>query len=277
MSVFRRFFGFYINASIHVALGVVSLSMVSVERLNISLNLDLLGFLFCSTIACYNFVKYGVEAEKYLIVARPAHKPIQVFSFLALGFAFFFFFKLESTLWWCIGFLTTISGLYAIPFLPRSKNLRSLGGLKIFLVALVWTGFTLVLPAIDNGLDTFQILFPEAVQRYLLVLVLILPFEIRDLKYDHKALKTLPQRFGVYGTKRIGYALITIYVVLEFFREELSTTSLAFLVLLAVVLVLAITNSQKEQAKYYASFWVEGIPILWAFSIAVLKWCFSSP
>jgi len=268
---FRRFFHFYINASIHVALAVASLYWVSVGRLNITMNWYLMGFLFCATIVCYNFVKYGVEAEKYLIVAKPAHRPIQWLSFLAFGLGLFFMYRLKPILWVYIGIFTLISGLYAIPFLPHSKNLRSLGGLKIFLVALVWAGFTLILPAIDGGLTIGEVLFPRAVQRFLLVLILILPFEIRDLRYDRKELKTIPQRFGTPRTKVIGYILITIYFFLDFFNNDFGVESFIFLIVLVIILIWAIARSKQEQSAYYASFWVEGIPIIWALSVELLK------
>ncbi len=41
-------------------------------------------------------------------------------------------------------------------------------------------------------------------QRVLLVLAFLIPFEIRDLAYDKPELKTIPQRIGVTQTKIFG-------------------------------------------------------------------------
>ena len=56
--------------------------------LNIPIDEHLAFFLFFSTIASYNFIKYGLEAEKYILVANRYHKNIQFFSFIALGFCY---------------------------------------------------------------------------------------------------------------------------------------------------------------------------------------------
>ncbi|MEM8927794.1 MAG: hypothetical protein AAGC45_06290 [Bacteroidota bacterium] len=272
MLVLRRLFRFYINASIHVALAVVALYLVNVASLNILVNYDLVCFLFLATIVCYNFVKYGVEAEKYLIVSKPSHRPIQVFSFLAFGACLYCFFKLSMQLWLVIAFLTLISGLYAIPLLPSSRNLRSLGGLKIFLVAAVWVGFTLVLPAVEHQLGFSKQLWLLGFQNFVLVLILILPFEVRDLQYDTPDLKTLPQRFGIGKTKLIGYCLMLVYFLMTYLQDRVTLMVVLQQSLLCILLFFALYFTKKRQHRYFSSFWVEGIPIAWALSIKLLKW-----
>ena len=262
MLIFRRLFRFYINASIHVALAVISLYAISAQNLNISINVHVTGFLFFATIVCYNFVKYGVEADKYLVVAKPSHKPIQVFSFFAFGICLYFFFLLPFQLWVVIGVLTVISALYAIPFLPSSRNLRSLGGLKIFLVALVWVGFTVVLPAVEHQLGFSEQVILLGIQNFVLVLILILPFEIRDLEYDKPELRTLPQRFGVTNSKYIGYALSFSFLGLRLIADGWDSRSLMYSLAVFGLLVTALYFTKEGQSKYYTSFWIEGIPIL---------------
>jgi len=78
MKLLLRFFNFYLDASIHVALAVFSLVYVTTITLNISINSHLIYFIFFGTIVCYNFIKYGVEADKYFLVANPYHKNIQI-------------------------------------------------------------------------------------------------------------------------------------------------------------------------------------------------------
>ena len=259
----ERFFQFYINASIHVALAVISLCIVTVQRLNISVEYDLVGFLFFATIVCYYFVKYGVEAKKYLIVAKPAHKPIQIFSFFSFLACSYFFFQLPTRLWVIIGILTLLSAFYAVPLLPRSKNLRSLSGFKIFLVAVVWVGFTVIVPAISNGLGfSIQVLL-LGLQNFILVLILILPFEIRDLKYDKVELKTLPQRWGIPKTKRFGNMLVFFFLILGLLLANGQWSKMAFYGLISILLLTVLRRTKYHQSPYFSSFWVEGIPILW--------------
>jgi len=263
MKLLKQLFDFYLDASIHVALAVVSLYLISLKILEVSTNQILVGFLFFSTIVCYNFIKYGVEAKKYLIVSNPYHRLIQVLSFLSFLLALYFFLKLDSTIWIATLVLVILSGLYAIPLLPQTKNLRNLGGLKIYLVALVWMGCTVVLTVVDTKLKfTFDV-FILMLQRILLVLVLLIPFEIRDLLYDEVNLRTLPQRIGVPNTKIAGCFLVIFYLSLLLFKKEWKIVEVISKLLFGAILLATIKLTKEKQPKYFASFWVEALPMLY--------------
>jgi hypothetical protein len=271
MQWFRQTFNFYLDASIHVALAVSSLYFVSVEVLKVSTNWNLASFLFFGTIVCYNFIKFGVEAEKYLIVRNPYHKIIQGFSFLSFAFALYFFFRLELKIWIAILILIGISVLYAIPLLPKAKNLRNFAGLKTFLVALVWTGCTVSLPVIDNQLEITWDIFVLGFQRFLLVLILLLPFEIRDMKYDSPELKTMPQRIGVERTKITGYILIVLYALLLFFKDSISTKTIVVELILILILFVILRKTTKHQTAYFSSFLVEAVPLVYLLLFTVIE------
>ena len=263
MKLLKQLFDFYLDASIHVALAVVSLYLISLKILEVSTNQILVGFLFFGTIVCYNFIKYGVEAKKYLIVSNPYHRLIQVLSFLSFLLAMYFFLKLDSTIWIATLVLVILSGLYAIPLLPQTKNLRNLGGLKIYLVALVWMGCTVVLTVVDTKLKfTFDV-FILMLQRILLVLVLLIPFEIRDLLYDEVNLRTLPQRIGVPNTKMAGCLLVIFYLSLLLFKKEWKIVEVISKLLFGAILLATIKLTKEKQPKYFASFWVEALPMLY--------------
>lgn len=271
MRLLKSIFDFYLDASIHVALAVVALYFITIELLEFQINVPLAAFVGLSTIVCYNFIKYGVEADKYLIVSNSYHKIIQVFSFLCFGFAFYFAVQLRVDLLLAIIVLGILSILYALPVLPNAQNLRSLGVIKIFIVALVWAGFTVLLPVIDAyqslNWDTC-ILF---CQRFLMVLALMLPFEIRDMAYDKKELRTLPQRLGVKGTQLFGIALITLYLMLTFFRDVIGTHEMASRLYVTVAVCFFLIRTKKLQSPYFSSFWVESIPISWYMVLLALK------
>ncbi len=216
MQVLRRLFEFYLDASIHVSLAILALVHVTCLNLNISVDAHLYWFLFFGSIACYNFVKYGVEAEKYILVTGLHQRQIQWASFVALGFALYHGYFLSLQVYITIAGLAVLTGLYAIPVLPHTKNLRSLGGLKIFVVAMVWAGTTVILPVIAARHSISWDVRVETVQRFLLVLILLVPFEIRDLAYDSPELRTLPQRFGITGTKIIGACAILPFFFVDF-------------------------------------------------------------
>ena len=263
MRLLKQIFDFYLDASIHVSLAVVSLYLVSLEILKVSTNYSLVAFLFFGTIVCYNFIKYGVEAKKYLIVSNPYHKWIQILSFVAFVLSFYFFLNLDKNLWIAITILVLFSALYAIPFLPQAKNLRSLGGMKIYLVALVWIGCTAVLPVVDDGMVFNLDILILMLQQLVLVLILLIPFEIRDLGYDEPTLKTLPQRIGVRRTKFLAFFLIAGYMLLPVLKSGFDTAEVITSVLFGIILVPAIVLTKKKQSRYFASFWIEALPILY--------------
>ena len=271
MKLAQRVFDFYLDASIHVAFAVFALVNVTGLTLNIPVDAHLSWFLFFGTVTCYNFVKYGVELEKYILVANRYHRNIQFASFIAFGLAGYHSIFLKIDVWICIVCLLVLTGLYAVPVLPHSKKLRSWGGLKVFVVALVWAGATVILPAISQGGPNFWDICIETVQRFLFVLILMVPFEIRDLVYDSPELKTLPQRYGVARTKTLGAFATLPFFFSVFLKDSVSTadvisTGVLFLVLGALMFV-----TKRNQSSYFASFWVEAIPIVWCILLLALQ------
>lgn len=266
----KKIFDFYLDASVHVALAVVSLYALAVLYLNIPLNRAYVFFLGCSTMVCYNFMKYGVEAEKYLIVKNTYQRYIQIFSFIMFGLGCYYFLQLPQLLYTPILFLTVLSTLYGIPFLPSAKNLRSLGGLKIFLVALVWVGFIVWVPFVENSLKFDGSIALLMIQFFVLVLILFIPFEIRDLSYDSADLRTLPQRYGIKKTKIIGYVLCALFLLLAIGWTKTIEHVLFWLVCTSL-LVLVLARTKKNQKKYFSAFWVEGVPVVMVLLFYVIK------
>ena len=161
-----------------------------------------------------------------------------------------------------------ITFFYAIPILPKRifidkhHNLRSIGGLKVYVIAAVWSGVTVFLPVLSNELPISADIWITSAQRYIFVILLMLPFEIRDLKFDNLKLSTIPQKTGVKQTKIIGVALALSIFMFEFFKDEITINGILVLLVVLVATLLFLLYSKIEQNKYYSSFWVEGLPIL---------------
>jgi hypothetical protein len=269
-------FHFYLDASIHVALSVFALIEVSCIFFGLPRDNHISYLVFFGTIACYNFVKYGVEAKKYFLVANTYHKYIQVVSFIAGAFALYHLFFLSLEVVIGITVLSLLTSLYAIPLLPNTKNLRSLGGLKIFVVALVWAGTTVVLPVIAADRAVDWDVFVELAQRFLMILILMLPFEIRDLDYDDPELRTLPQRYGYVNTKIYGAFGTVVFFFLTFLKDHLTYLEVIGKGVLFLVLGVLMFITKRKQSQYFSSFWVEAIPIFWWAGILALD-VFLSP
>ncbi len=263
MILIKKIYDFYLNASIHVALSVYSFIRITEIYFDLTYNETLNYFIFFGTITGYNFVKYAGVAKLHHRSLTDALKSIQIFSFFSfLVMCYYGCFLPAKTLFIVIPFsLTTI--LYAVPFLSGfQKNLRTLSYLKIIVVAFVWCGVTVLIPVFDSQKGIEVTIIFLAIQRFLIVTVLILPFDIRDVKYDSLSLQTIPKKIGVRKTKRLGLGLIIISLIIEYFLEQHNQSKSSFLLFLFLVIIF-LMRSKKEQTKYYSSFWVEALPIFW--------------
>ena len=135
----KQLFNFYINSSIHVALSVFSLTWITLIENDLLYDENVLYFVFYATITGYNFVKYfGVAKFHHRSLANWL-KAIQIFSFFCFVLMCYYAFQLEKNTLTCIAIFGIITFFYAIPFLPKrlfldkQHNLRSIGGLKIYL------------------------------------------------------------------------------------------------------------------------------------------------
>lgn len=271
MRAAKKFLNFYINSSIHVALAVVSLAVITAFHHRLPVDLTLLLFIFFGTVTAYNFVKYaGVTGLHHRSLTKSL-KNIQIFSILNfLGIAVFLFFIPFKAALWTAGFgILTI--LYALPILARRRNLRSVSGLKIFIIAFVWAGMTVIVPLVAANHIPSEALVIEFLQRFLLVLVWILPFEIRDLKYDLEQLGTLPQKVGVTPTKTLGILLLFGVMGLELIKDTSTEESLTALAFTATLSAIMVWKAKEDQSPYFAALWVEGLPVFWLLLLLFLR------
>ena len=273
MQFLKKLFDFYINSSIHIAFSVYSLVRMTQFMFHISEDKPTLYFAFFGTIVGYNFVKYDALARTQKLQMRRELMGIAFISLISLIATGYYFFQLHKTTQ-IIGFLfLVITLLYTLPFFPNRRNARNWAGIKIYIVALCWVGVTLVLPIINAEIAITSDFYLKCVQRFLLVFVLVLIFEIIDLQKDDPNLKTVPQQIGVKKTKILGFILLLVFCALEFLNSNLQHSflmlNLIFAIAIIIGLFLAFVNPFRS--KYYTSFWVESIPILWWVLVLVIK------
>ena len=270
MRYLKRSFDFYINSSIHVALAVYALVRITEMYFDLPYNEPLNYVIFYGTISGYNFIKYANIARFQHRTLTPNLKIIQVFSLLSSMLLLFYASQLSwRTLALFIPFgLVTV--LYSVPFNRGvDKNLRQIKSLKILIIAGVWTGVTCIIPLVNIGQEiTYEMIF-FVIQRFLLIVVLTLPFDIRDMRYDAKSLQTIPQLIGVGRSKWLGFALMILTMLIEFFVTPDANFKTVFSVVFVVLLVF-LQHSKTNQRSYYASFWIEGIPIFWWLLLLVI-------
>lgn len=265
----RRLFDFYLRCSLHVALSVLALVRMTQLMFGVADGWQVAWFAFFGTVVGYNFVKYDALARSGNKPVGHQIKVIAGLSFVSFLAAVYFFLQLETVTKLIGGFFLLLTLLYTLPFFPNRKNARNWAGVKIYIVALCWVGVTVALPVIDAGIPLTSDFFLKCVQRFLLVFVLILIFEISDLRYDDSHLKTVPQQIGVTQTKWLGFFLLTVFCLLEIFHLEtndhLHRTDFPVSLQLIIALITAgfLYFSDEKKPKYYTAFWAESIPVFW--------------
>ncbi|RYH72547.1 hypothetical protein EVU94_12650 [Flavobacteriaceae bacterium 144Ye] len=277
MKVLKRIFDFYINSSIHVALSVFSLAWITLLEFELPYDKNVLFFIFFASITGYNFVKFFGLAKFHHRSLATWLKYIQLFSLVCFLLMCYYVLQLEQTTLVYISVFGVVTFLYAIPFLPKKifldekQNLRSLSGLKVYVIAIVWCGVTVFLPLANADFLMNWDVSITAIQRFVFVLVLMLPFEIRDLQYDSVKLATIPQQIGVKKTKLIGVLLLMVFFFLDYLKDDMQLINLLVLLMVTAITLLSVVLAKKEQSKYYSAFFVEGIPVLWLLLVLVFQ------
>lgn len=260
---------FYIESSIHVALAIYSLIRITFHELDLPYDEAVAYFSFYGTIVGYNFIKYDELARVKKVKLTIMFKAIIGLSFLSFLATVYYFFQLQ-TITKGIGIASLLlTILYTLPFIPNKPNMRNWAGIKIYLVALAWVLVTVFLPVINSELEIDLWVVLKSLQRFILVFVLMLIFEIIDLKEDAEYLRTIPQKIGVKTTKKLTYLLLIVFVLLEFFKPVFTNKDFVIVALVAICIAAFTFFATTQKSKYYTSFWVESVPFFWLLLLLV--------
>lgn len=263
MKFFGEIFKFYIEASLHVALAVACVTGVTFLKFKMEFDFRLCAVSFLATVVSYNFMKYGTKAKSYFMVSSAYLKSIQAVSFFSFALMVYFIWTLKLKVLIVLGISGVLSALYALPLLPGNHSFRSLHGFKIYMVAFCWALITVIIPVVDDTLSFTKNVWIECIQRFVIVLALIIPFDIRDLKDDSLSLGTLPQRLGISRAKRVGYGLVLVFWVCGLFKEDIKWNDIVINSVITLLVFFGIYYAKENQPAYYCGFWVESIPIGW--------------
>jgi len=267
--VYRDFLKYYVDSSVHVALALCCLYMLSAHLMNLLMDFKWITFLFFSSVSYYNIVKFGGlllktknKSTSFLVFVRILTK-----ISLLVSLVLFCFFNFELQIF--ISAHGLLSMAYALPVLSSKPQLRNHGFLKVFIVAFIWTSFTFLAPILlENGLEFIDMnnAYRDWIllysQRFILVVILMIPFELRDVREDQLYSRTIPQYFGVTNTKWLSALLAMLWLILTFVRERYVFVEVGSRFIIWLILLLIIGLSSTKQRPYFASFWVEAVPML---------------
>jgi len=170
-------------------------------------------FAFSGTFATYNFhrlVRNHTFQKEAIITERNRwqnrFRPfLLVACAIAIGTAatIFFFLPIKPLSIVLLGVAGLIVLFYAIPLPFAKRTLRDISGLKNIWIVFVWI-ILVSIPLINRG-KTIQ--FSDLFLIAALCYIQIIPFDLRDVSYDSRSMKTLPQLLGNRFTVLFGTLL----------------------------------------------------------------------
>lgn len=251
-----------VKGSVIVGVSVSALTYVVINRFSFPVDDSLLLFMFFGTVFGYNFIKYLDEfkQQRGQLVATSLQLilVLTVISGIISGFLFVSF---STAMKKAIVLPIIITVLYTSPLL--FKSLRNISGAKIFIIAFSWAYVIGYLPIVYFEHEITRDVILTFLQLFAFTFALMIPFEVRDLTLDAKHLKTLPQRYGIVKSRRIGMVVMILFLLLQFFMKDNDLIAVIITSVIVKITILALWFTRKEMSKYYAGVFVESIPILW--------------
>lgn len=273
----RQTLDFLLFSNIFIALCAVAQGLVTYYLLGFKPDEHVLGILFSATLALYNFSIFLSRPKD------PANSPFRrvrwIFSHYRLMITLsiiailsiipqFLFLSVTAKI--LLVFLAMVAVAYNLPFFTlhdKKFSLRNIPGIKLFLIALVWSLSAVLLPILElesqgtvvSSRDTILLV----AKRFLLVAAITVPFDIRDLFQDkHYELKTIPVLIGEKRAYLFCQFLLLAYVAMLFlFTNEFDGDFWA-LTLTALLAGWLIFKSDLKKTEYYYFLAIDGVLIL---------------
>jgi 4-hydroxybenzoate polyprenyltransferase len=287
--IFQPVFDFLLFSNVFMALCAVAQGLVTFYLIGTKPVVPVIWLLFTSTLGIYNF---SILLTKPIQPDKSSYKRVQwFFSHYRLMVTFtivsllsliplFFLISIESRI--LMVFLSVISFFYSIPIFATGDQkfgLRNIPWLKQFLITLVWTMSTVLLPILEaqhfhltsiSMRDTTILI----AKRFLFIAALTVPFDIRDLFDDRNSgLKTVPAVWGEKNAYLFCQVLLAGYIVLLFlFRNNGFNPDFWALTITTVLTGWLIFKSKWEKDEYYYFFFMDGVLILQYLVLLLFNW-----
>lgn len=264
-----------IDSHLWIALGAVGLTMFTLNVIGEESNTQFIALIFTATFFIYNLqslLKWNrryKDSAKRSVVGLKTTKIITIVSGIALlGLSF----ELKAKEIVLVGILGMTSLFYAAKInwsKKKKSDLRSIPFIKIYLIAAVWAGVCALLPIMHFNSELFDSDYFFVAAIFLYILGITVPFDIRDLKYDRKSLKTLPQIFGEKGSKFMAILIlagsVTIFTIL-FQRNYISPNLFSLAIAILSLSLILILLSNKDRSNHFYTGLIDGTMVLFLLS-----------
>jgi 4-hydroxybenzoate polyprenyltransferase len=279
---------FLLFSNLFIALCAVAQGLVTYYLLKVPVDSYVLMFLFCSTILVYNLSMLLAKPKE------PQKSPFKrvrwIFSHLRMNISITLIAALciiPLGLWYLsfqsqllMAFVGILALAYNFPFLKLDEKkigLRNIPGIKLFLIAFVWSTSCVLLPIVQvESIYGISVSLSETLllvaKRFLFICAITIPFDIRDLYQDKLyALKTIPVMLGEKKAWIFCQALLVIYLILLILFTKDINLDVIGLALTIILTGWLIFKSNLKRNEYYYFFFLDGMMILQFVILAILE------
>ncbi len=260
----KKLIEFLINSNIYISLAGVSLTIATQIQLGMKPTLHpYLFIIFFATLFEYNLHRLITILKNKDALNSPKHKWVQenlmgfylLVAFSVIGFGIVCFMA-DIKILIALAPFALLTIFYSVPVYLTKKQVvrfREIPYLKIFLIAIVWSGTTILLPVIKSGQSFAEShLWSMLIERFLFVFAITIPFDIRDKEVDTIAnLKTIPQLLSEKQALWISNIALTLFSVLSIIHYFGLLYIVIPLIISSISTVYFISSQRTKKLDYY--------------------------
>lgn len=270
---------FLLFSNLFIAICAVAQGLVTYHLINAKPDKYILAIIFFGTLSIYNFSMLLSKPKnpedspfvrvRWIFSHHRLIISITLISMLCLIPLGLLYLSIEAKL---LMIFTAVLALgYNVPFLTLNNQqigLRNIPGIKLFLIALVWSVSCVLLPVVELE-HNYQINISSAetlllvAKRFLFIAAITIPFDIRDLFQDKLyALKTIPVMLGEKKAYIFCQFLLVVYLVLLILFNQTVNADTIGLTLTLLLTGWLIFKSNIKKNEYYYFFYLDGTMLL---------------
>ena len=266
-----KFINFLLYSNIYIAFCAVAMTAQTLYVFDIDIKTSsaLLGLVFFSTLVIYALhrlvslskVDKSLDVERFKVIG--AYKEhIQIYAGLGILGGGVCFFCLNRPTQYALILPALLSLGYVIPFMGNKKlRLRDVHFIKIFLIAIVWSYVTVLLPFLEFKIAIGVRELGILLERIFFIFVITLPFDLRDWEIDKKnQVRTIPATIGVKNTLLLALFILLIWALL--FSTIYPLSIILALLISGLSTGLLVYYSPKQQHDYYFTALMDGTMLL---------------
>lgn len=276
---------FLLFSNIFIGVCAIAQALLTYKVLNIPIDNAVLAILLCSTVGIYNFSmliqKPGAPENsdhrrvRWIFGHYRLMVSISIIAIISL-IPLAFFMSVTSLI--LLAFLAIISIAYNLPLFAlngRKFGLRNIPGLKLFLIALVWSLSSVLYPVVQSG---ESIIVEKTVEllgfNFLFITAITIPFDIRDLFQDrHYHMKTLPVLLGERGSRKACHICLTgCWMLLILFCNGSMSPVFAGLGISLLLTHVMVQRSTTRRSELYYFLILDGLMIIQLLLVCGSNW-----